>query len=216
MDIKAIIFDLDGTLLNSIEDLADSMNKVLEKYNFPIHDIHDYEMFIGNGILNLVKNALPESYRNEKSCMKYFYEMFAVYEQNCTNKTVPYDGINDLLNNLTTRNIKIAILSNKAEKLTKKATKELLFDHRFDFVEGMTIEEHKKPNPTKALNISNNMGIGPKEIMFVGDSGIDMETATNAGMLGVGVLWGFRSKDELISAGAKHIISNPQELLLLL
>ena len=213
MKYKGVIFDLDGTLLNSIEDLAESMNTVLKESSFPTHKVSDYEKYIGSGILNLVQKALPESQRDSDSCMKYFHMMFEEYSQNCTNKTAPYKGVADLLDILEVKNIKIGILSNKADKLTKKAVQVLLSNWNFECIEGLSNEEHKKPNAIKALHISKEMGIEPNEIIFVGDSGVDMETANNAGMYAVGVLWGFRSKEELISTGANKIISHPLELL---
>lgn len=213
MKYKGVIFDLDGTLLNSIEDLAESMNTVLKKSNFPTHKASEYENYIGSGILNLVQKALPESHRDSDNCMKYFHMMFEEYSKNCTNKTAPYEGIAELLDKLEANYIKMGILSNKADKLTKKAVQVLLPNWNFECVEGLTSEEHKKPNPIKALHISKKMGIDPNEIIFVGDSGVDMETANNAGMYAVGVLWGFRSKEELISTGANKIISHPLELL---
>jgi len=216
MKYKGIIFDLDGTLLNSIEDLAESMNTVLEKHSFPTHGVAKYEQLIGNGILNLVKKALPKSHNDDQKCKQYFDMMFDVYRENCTNKTRPYERITELLDSLTSNNIKIAVLSNKADELTKKAVATLLPDWRFESVNGLTDENSKKPHPGKALEISNKMGLKPKDILFVGDSGVDMNTAVNAGMDAVGVLWGFRSRDELERNGATHIIEQPLELLKIL
>ena len=213
MNIKGIIFDLDGTLLNSIEDLAESMNIVLNNNGFPTHEIHIYEKFIGNGILSLVKNALPDSHNDEDTIIEYFDSMYEIYTSNCTNKTKPYDGVSELLEVLTSRNIKIAVLSNKADELTKKAVDTLLSNWNFESIHGLTEETTKKPNPIKALEICEAMGNSPKEMIFVGDSGIDIETGVNAGMITIGVTWGFRSKEELIQSGADHIIDHPLDLL---
>ena len=213
MKFRGVIFDLDGTLINSIDDLADSMNSILRKHNFPIHDRFTYEGFIGHGIKNLVKKSLPESYRDEQKCLKYFYMMMDEYSKNCTKKSKPYNGISELLHRLISNNIKIAVLSNKADNLTKKTVLTLLPDWDFEFIVGFTTEENRKPNPLVALQISKGMGIDPCDIAFVGDSGIDMQTANNAGMYSVGVLWGFRSEEELVSNGAKHLISHPLELM---
>lgn len=213
MKYKGVIFDLDGTLVNSIEDLAESMNVVLRKHGFPTHKINDYEEFIGNGILNLVKKALPEFYRDDEKCMIYYYMMFDVYSENCTNKTRPYVGITQLLDELVSSNIKLSVLSNKADNLTKKAVTTLLPNVEFESVNGLTDEETKKPNPTKAIQICSSMGFDPHEMIFVGDSGVDMQTAKNAGMNSVGVLWGFRSEEELLKDGAKHLIAHPIDLL---
>ena len=145
MKFKGVIFDLDGTLLNSIEDLAESMNTVLRNSNFPTHNLSDYKGYIGNGILNLVQRSLPVSHSDNDSCKKYFNLMYEEYSQNCTNKTAPYEGIADLLDKLEAKNIKIGILSNKADKLTKKAVQVLLSKWNFVCVEGLTTEELKKP-----------------------------------------------------------------------
>lgn len=213
MKYKGVIFDLDGTLVNSIEDLAESMNVVLKKHAFPTHKINDYEEFIGNGILNLVKKSLPEFYRDDEKCRIYYNLMFDVYSENCTNKTRPYVGIKQLLYELGSNNIKLSVLSNKADDLTKKAVSTLLPNVEFESVNGLTDEETKKPNPTKAIQICSSMGFDPHEVIFVGDSGVDMQTAKNAGMNSVGVLWGFRSEEELLKEGAKYIIAHPIDLL---
>lgn len=212
MNYKAVIFDLDGTLVNSIEDLADAMNTVLESRNYPTHSYKKYEDFIGSGIRNLVQKALPTTDNNEVQVTTCFNAMMSIYRNQCINKTKPYDGITALLDILKSRQLKLGVFSNKADEFTKKVTLALLPNY-FDSIDGLTIESHKKPNPIKAIQISKNLGINPEDIIFVGDSGIDMQTANNANMFAVGVSWGFKPKEELIEEGAKLILNHPLELI---
>jgi phosphoglycolate phosphatase len=141
--------------------------------------------------------------------------MIETYREVCTIKTKPYDGILELLDNLSSRNIKLAVFSNKADELTKKIAAEIFPDY-FDAAVGLSTEELKKPNPFEALEISKNWNLKPEEILFVGDSDIDMQTAVNATMFPVGVSWGYRTEDELIASGAKVVIHNPSDLIQLL
>lgn len=215
MGYKAVIFDLDGTLVNSIEDIADAMNTVLQSYNYPTHSYEIYKQFVGSGIKRLVIKALPENQCEEAQIDTVFNEMMRIYSTRCTQKTKPYDGIIDLLKQLKNQNIKLAVLSNKADQLTKKIVL-ALFPNYFEAVEGLSDEAHKKPNPIKALEISKTLKLPPEDIIFVGDTAIDIQTAQNANMLAVGVSWGFRDKNELVESGAKHILNHPLELMDLL
>lgn len=213
MKYKGIIFDLDGTLMNSIEDLAESMNIVLNENGFPEHQIDRYEELIGNGIKNLVKKALPSEEFEKDEYLSYFNRMFDIYGNNCTNKTYAYSGIHEMLDKLASTKVKMAILSNKADHLTKKVVKTLLPDYNFISVSGLTDEGSRKPDPNKALKICKLMELLPEEVVFIGDSGVDMQTAKNAGMDSIGVSWGFRSVEELKETGAKYIIHHPSKLL---
>lgn len=212
MNFKAVIFDLDGTLVNSLQDIADSMNIVLKSYNFPTHSYKKHQSFIGSGIRSLVSKSLPVTHNNEKQIDSCFNAMIEVYRDHCTHKTKPYDGIIELLDNLKSRDIKISVLSNKADEFTKKIT-HALFPNYFDPVIGLSIEAHKKPNPFGAVEISKTLRLKPEEIIYIGDTGIDMQTANNANMFAIGVLWGFRPKEELILNGAKYLLSNPLDLI---
>ncbi len=216
MSFKAIIFDLDGTLVNSLEDLADSMNIVLKKNGFPDHNYEAYRYFVGKGIRNLVTKALPEPNRTEELIDRCLALMISEYNKNCTNKTRPYNGIPELLKELVSRNIKVAVLSNKADEFTNKIVSTLFPDISFTAIIGFTEESLRKPNPANALLISQKSGLKADEIIFAGDSDIDMKTAFNAGMFPLGVLWGFRTADELKEAGAKALIKNPSEILALM
>jgi len=212
MKYKGIIFDLDGTLVNSLEDISDSMNKVLQSLNYPTHTYDTYQYFIGSGLRNLVSKALPSTNNSESQIETCFENMVNGYRETCTLKTKPYEGIIELLNNLTSRNIKLAVFSNKADELTKKITAEI-FPHYFDASIGLSVESLKKPNPFKAITISEKWNLKPEEILFVGDSDIDMQTAINANMFAVGVTWGYRTEEELKASGAKLVIHNPFELI---
>ena len=212
MTYKAIIFDLDGTLVNSIEDIADAMNMVLKEHNYPTHSYSTYKTLVGSGIRSLVVNALPETFRNDAQVNTCFDEMMSIYKNQCTSKTKPYDGIVELLDYLKSKELKLSILSNKADALTKKVVS-ALFPNYFEPVLGLKVEADKKPNPVVALEICNVLGVLPNETIFIGDTGIDIQTAINANMLAVGVNWGFRDEKELIANGAKHILNNPLDLV---
>ncbi|WP_136480810.1 HAD family hydrolase [Cognatitamlana onchidii] len=215
MTYKAVIFDLDGTLVNSIEDIADAMNTVLKGYNYPTHDYKTYKNFVGSGVKSLVIKALPEAHSHEEQINKCHKAMMTVYKDQCTQKTKPYEGIKDLLEELRIRELKMSVLSNKADALTKKVVASIFPDY-FNPVLGLKIEAHKKPNPIAALEICNTLGISPEEAIYVGDTGIDIQTAKNANMLAVGVPWGFRDREELLECGADLILEQPKDLLKLL
>lgn len=212
MKYKGIIFDLDGTLVNSLEDISDAMNTVLTGLNYPTHSYDTYQYFIGSGLRNLVSKALPASNNSEEQIEICFDYMINEYREVCTIKTKPYQGIVELLDNLVSRNIKLAIFSNKADEFTKKIASEI-FPRHFNAAIGLSTEELKKPNPIEAIKISKNWNMKPEEILFVGDSDIDMQTAINANMFPVGVSWGYRTEEELIANGAKMVINSPLDLL---
>jgi phosphoglycolate phosphatase len=210
---KGVIFDLDGTLADTLEDIAGSMNRVLETHGFPIRPVIDYKLLVGRGLDNLVTQALPAEERQPEMIRTCLAEMISDYTINCLVKTHLYDGISELLHELTKRSIRIAVFSNKAEPLTNKIVKFLMAGVPFVSVVGAKPEFPKKPNPQGALIISREMGLPPSEIIYVGDSDVDMITATKAGMLATGVSWGFRSVEELKSNGAGIIINTPSDLL---
>jgi phosphoglycolate phosphatase len=215
MKFKGVIFDLDGTLVNSLEDIADAMNSVLEDFNYPTHCYNNYQYFIGSGLRNLVSKALPATNNDEKNIDICYDLMIEKYSVNCTRKTKPYDGIRELLDILISQNIQLSVFSNKSDELTKKVVADL-FPNYFSPVVGLSVEALKKPNPHEAIEISKSLGLKTEEIIFVGDSGIDMQTATNANMHAVGVSWGYRTEEELIAQGAKHIVHHPLDLIQIL
>ena len=210
---KGIIFDLDGTLVDSLEDLADSMNGILQRYGFPVHDLQTFKGFIGRGMRNLVARSLPGGIEDEELITECHNLMVEEYGNNCTNKTRPYDGIADMLDGLAARRIRLAIFSNKTDILTKKVATALLSKWKFEAMIGSGAGLPEKPDPSGALMISRQMGISPENLIYSGDSGIDMQTANNAGMCAVGVLWGFRTKEELLLNGAKYLLEHPMDML---
>ncbi len=216
MDYEGIIFDLDGTLIDSLVDLADSMNKVLIENKYPTHTMDDYRNFIGKGIKELVRRALPESARNDRIFTESYHKMVAIYREHCLEKTALYEGISEMLNGVQQHHLKMAILSNKVDELTKKIVAVLL--KKWDFIEvmGARSDMPKKPDPIGAMYINDKMSTSTKKMIYVGDSGVDMETAKSAGMLAVGVLWGYRGKEELLRNGADIIVDHPMEILKLL
>lgn len=216
MKYKAVIFDLDGTLLNTIDDLANSVNAVLERSGFPVHSTEEIKYFVGTGFYNLIRLALPEKNRDEDTVNKLVEMLREEYGRQWNRLTRPYDGIPELLDELTKRNIKKAVLSNKADNFTKIIIAQLLPKWHFEVVLGERPNAPKKPDPTVALEIADIMGISPDEVILLGDSSYDMQTAVSAGMFAAGALWGFREADELKSAGANALIEKPLDLLKLL
>ncbi|MDD2716335.1 MAG: HAD family hydrolase [Candidatus Wallbacteria bacterium] len=213
MDFKAVIFDLDGTLLNTLDDIADAMNRVLNRMGFPQHETEKYKYLVGEGVDLLVERALPASCSNLDliaACQQAFVE---TYSEFWSVKTRPYDGIPELLDTLTDLEMKMAVLSNKNHDMTQKMVRELLPSWLFDMVLGARPYAPKKPNPSSALEIADALRQPLSKIVFLGDSGIDMKTAVGAGMYPVGALWGFRNKDELAAHGAMRMIEKPVDLL---
>lgn len=213
MSYRAIIFDLDGTLLDSISGLAAAMNLMLQKLDYPVHPVEKYKDFVGRGIKETVMQALPE--RVQKTCDidRHVKEYRSLYDTTWPKETIPYDGVKDLLDGLQKKKIKTAVLSNKSDDFSKRMAAALLSFHRFERVYGDRPGILRKPDPTAALAIAQEMGVMPGETVFVGDSGVDMETGQRAGMYPVGVLWGFREEKELIDYGAQRLIGHPMELL---
>ncbi len=214
MNYKAIIFDLDGTLLNTLDDIADCANSVLLDKGFPIHDINAYRFFIGEGVAMLFKKALPENRRNEdviQACAKRFTEICD--DHNRKSRITLYDGIDVLLNKLGDMALKTAILSNKPHQLTLKSVDDFLSGWRFDMVLGQRDNVPRKPDPVGALEIARKFDVPPSECLYLGDTAIDMATATSAGMFPMGVLWGFRDKEELLGSGAEKIIHHPMDVI---
>jgi len=213
MNYKAVIFDLDGTLLNTLEDLADSMNMVLKSKGFPIHNVEKYRYFIGNGVYNLVKSALPAQIQDEDIINEYFSEFGQEYNKRLIEKTRPYPGIPELLDELERRGIKMSILSNKPDQATQHIVSKLLSKWKFDAIFGERPGVPRKPDPKASLEICSLLNVNPQDFIYLGDSGVDMQTANSAGIYGVGALWGFRDEAELKECGAKITIDSPVKLL---
>jgi phosphoglycolate phosphatase len=210
---KGVIFDLDGTLADTLEDIAGSMNRVLALHNYPERPVNDYKLLVGRGLDNLVSQALPEKERNPEVISLCLNEMMTDYNENCLVKTHLYDGIKELLNELISRTVMISVFSNKAESLTLKIVNSLLPQISFIKVMGARSDFPKKPNPDGALLICRQMDLPPEQVIYVGDSDVDMITATKAGTYAVGVSWGFRSVEELHKNGARMIADKPEDIL---
>ncbi len=213
MNYRAVIFDLDGTLADTLEDIADNMNRVLAEKGFPTHEYDAYRFYVGNGLKNLVAKCLPESARTDAMITVCHDRMVAEYNINYINKTQLYDGIPELLDSLSSQRMKLAVLSNKADLLTQKICNELLKNWKFEIVMGANDRFPRKPDPASALFVSEQIGIVPANICYLGDSDVDMKTANAAGFFPVGAGWGFRPKEELAENGAKQVIDHPMDLL---
>jgi phosphoglycolate phosphatase len=216
MTYKGVIFDLDGTLLNTLEDIVDSMNAVLARFGFPGHSIESYKYFIGDGMERLASRCLPEDQRNPSLVTTCVAAMREEYGKRWSHKTHCYEGIPELLDTLAARGIKLAILSNKPDEFTKVVVARFLPRWKFEPVVGSKPSVPKKPDPAAALEIAAAFEIPASKTLFLGDSHIDMETAAAANMYSVGVLWGFRTADELRASGAKVLLEKPADLVPLL
>ena len=211
MTNKAVIFDLDGTLIDSLEDLANSVNQTLSEFNYPKHEIQAYRYFIGDGVKVLLKRAIKEEVSDE--VISQLHERFKViYKKEIDTKTKVYDGIYELLNKLENINYKKAILSNKPHNFTLDCMNKFFPEYSFIDISGQKNTIPKKPDASAALNIAKEFNQDSKNIYFVGDTKVDMQTAKNAGMIAIGVLWGFREESELREHGADYIVSTTQEL----
>ncbi|NTW51017.1 MAG: HAD family hydrolase [Chlorobiaceae bacterium] len=213
---KAVLFDLDGTLLDTLEDLAISLNSILEKHGYPTHSLDQCRMLVGFGMKALVQSSLPEQYRGDAIVEPLMKEMQESYSIHWKENSRPYEGIGQLLDTIDKLGLKKAILSNKPDRFTQLCADELLSPWRFDAVMGYREGYAHKPDPQGALLLAGILGVEPSSILYVGDSGIDMETATASGMYPLGVLWGFRPEKELVDAGAAILASSPDEIIALL
>lgn len=214
MSEKAILFDLDGTLLDTLQDLADSGNEVLAARGFPTHPTDAYRTFIGNGMMNLVRDIFPDGHRPAEGTETdvVLSEYREAYGRNWKNTTRPYGGIAELLGSLSEQQIPIGILSNKAHDFTVKCAQAFLSEWKWDVILGARDGVPKKPDPAGAIEAATQFEVAPESCYFVGDSDVDMFTAVNAGMHAVGVSWGFRSVEELREAGAEAVLGKPGDL----
>ncbi|MBN1769582.1 MAG: HAD-IA family hydrolase [Prolixibacteraceae bacterium] len=212
-----IIFDLDGTLLDSIEDIAMASNKVLINNGLPGHSLDKYVEFIGNGARRIIQRALPEHLKLDDVVVeKILDEYKTAYKENIVVKSCLFEGISELLLHLNNRKIPIAINTNKPHDQTMLIAQKLLNDFIFAVLVGQRDENQKKPDPFGALYIANHLGLKPEEILFVGDSAVDVKTAQNAGMQMVGVSWGYSKENELENAGCETIVDSVSELRILI
>lgn len=212
MKIKAVIFDMDGTLLNTYEDLANAVNYGLEKSGFPTHDAEKYKYFCGNGTDVMITRALPTEHRDEETLKKVRELYFEYYNAHSGECTRPYDGIPELLTELRAKGIKLGVVSNKIDFMTQIVAKEY-FGDVFDCVTGQRVGVPIKPDPAMVFEVMKTFGVTADECIFVGDSDVDALTGKNSGAFMVGVLWGFRDEKELMENGADVVISEPSQIL---
>jgi len=216
MQPRAILFDLDGTLVDSLADIADAVNRVLKAHGFPIHPLQAYRHMVGDGVHTLAWRALPESDRDGPTVSRVVADLQEDYGRNWAVKTRVYDGVPALLEGLAARNLPVAVLSNKPDGVAARVVERFLPGVRFHSVMGLRPGVPRKPDPTSALELAAGMGVEPRDCWFVGDSLVDMRTARAAGMTPIGVLWGFRERAELEENGAAALVAHPEELLALL
>lgn len=212
--IKLCIFDLDGTVLDTVHTIAYYGNYALQKHGIAPIDAEEYKYFAGNGAVNLIKRALR--FRNElteETFQKVFADYNAAYNADTSYLTAPFSGMQETLDGIKARGIKMAILSNKPHFATCGVISSLFGEGYFDCVYGQREDVPIKPDPTAVLQIMEEMNAKPEECLYIGDTGTDMKTGKNAGLYTVGVLWGFRGKAELLESGADVIIEKPQQLL---
>ena len=209
--VSAIIFDLDGTLVDSLEDLADSVNVALAEYSLPVHPLEPYRYFVGMGLDHLIHSAVPAG-TPERLIADVTARYRAEYSRTWSVKSRPYAGIPGMLERLAGMGIPMAVLSNKSRIFTGDFTRHFFPDTPFVAVAGSPEGGVAKPDPAMALAIAEKMGLPPERIALMGDTRVDMETAANAGMVSVGVLWGFRPESELVEYGAKVLLSRPDDL----
>ncbi len=213
MTLHAAIFDLDGTLLDTLDDIANAANRVLAARGFPTHHNAHYRTFIGEGVVRLILRALPETHQDEPTVQACVRAYGQEYERSWNAQTQPYAGVPEMLDSLMVRGVKLAVLSNKPDRFTQRCVDELLARWAFDVVLGASDQFPRKPDPSAALEIARRLGLPPGDCLYAGDSGVDMQTACAAHMYSVGVLWGFRSREELVQNGAQLRINKPSELL---
>ncbi len=209
--IKAVIFDLDGTLLDTLEDIAISCNFVLEHYNKSPLPIEDYNLIVGYGAAQLFRDILPEHSSEAQAQALSIFEKH--YAKQFDKNTKIYDDINKVLTFLQVRGIKMSVLSNKPNSFTKKCVLKYLRDWKFERVYGIRDGIKRKPNEAGVLEILKELNIESNETIFIGDTNIDMKTAKNANMNSIGVLWGFRDEKELVDSGATYIAKTPTDII---
>lgn len=217
MKFRAVIFDLDGTLLDTIEDLADSMNAALSVLGFPEKTAAECKILVGDGLDAFIRRALPPTCAADAAAAGKLKDLVrAEYRARQAVKTRPYPGIREMLEELSRRGIPMAILSNKPHDTTRSVVDRQFPDISFVFVFGHRDDVPAKPDPAGALEIAGRLNLKPEEILYVGDTNTDMRTAKAAGMFAAGVLWGFRTAEELRKNGAAVLVAAPADLLDLL
>ena len=209
--IRAVVFDLDGTLLDTLADIARAMNTVLARRGFPEHPVDAYRAMVGSGLTKLAERALPSG--RDRLVAECARELRDAYARAPVVETRPYEGVGDLLEALAARGYRLAVLSNKADELVRRIVPSFFADGTFAAVNGHVDGVPPKPDPTSALELVGRLGVEPVQAVLLGDSDVDMKTALNAGLDPIGAAWGFRGADELHAAGARAVIDRPIDLL---
>jgi phosphoglycolate phosphatase len=211
--VRAVLFDLDGTLLDSLADIGASMNAALAEHGFPEHPIAAYKSMVGDGVTVLARRALPETQCDEQTIAACVHAMRRVYALRWHVETRAYEGIHALIDELRRRGLLLAVLSNKPHDFTRAVVEHYFGLSRFTSVVGERAGIPAKPDPSSALTIAREAGVAPGEVLYVGDTDTDMRTAVAAGMLPIGAAWGFRPVEELAASGARAIAATPADVL---
>ena len=218
-NFQAVIFDLDGTLIDSVPDIANACNAAMAQRNHPLHNYEEYKQLIGKGLRNLCERALPIDMQNEAEIDACHAILMQYYLAHPCDETQVYEGIVEVLESLHQAGLKLAILSNKADELTTIIIEQLGLSKYFSLVSGLRKEFPRKPDPTSALWILSELSkeagheISPEQVLYIGDSGVDMQTANNSGFYALGVTWGFRSEAEIRENGAKQVVHQALDIL---
>jgi len=213
MEIKAVVLDLDGTLLNTLDDIADSANRVLLNVGLPTYPVDRYRYFVGEGLQRLVERIIPDDKRSRDMVDRLIRDFREDYGRNWKVKTALYDGIEEMLDGLQLRGVRLGVLSNKPHEFTVICVREFFGEWEFKAVLGQQEGRPRKPDPAGALEAAGMLGCEPSEVLYVGDTATDMKTARAAGMVPVGALWGFRTEEELRQSGAAYIFNRPPQVL---
>ena len=210
MVVRAALFDLDGTLTNTLEDIANAMNRALRLHGLPEFPVNEYRYLVGDGVKKLAERACRGRKELEDAVRRDYQ---AYYQEHAQEQTKPYDGVRDMLETLQKQGIKLAVFSNKPHADTCAVVKHYFPEIEFDAVRGQMEGTPVKPDPAGALAIAEEVGVEPEAFLYLGDTATDMQCAVNAGMRPVGALWGFRTAEELLESGAQALIEHPSQLL---
>lgn len=207
---RAAIFDMDGTLVDTLADLHDSVNEMLAHYNLPLRTLDEVRQFVGNGARKLMIRSLPADCDFIDAALDFYNDCYA---RNCLNKVKPYAGIMEFLEVLEAKKIPLGICTNKQHFAAIEIADKTLAPIKFSYVSGDKPNQPRKPDPTRALAAAEKFSVAPEDVAYFGDTAVDMKTAINAGFLPIGVTWGFRPRSELVDSGAKIIVDHPREIL---
>ncbi len=209
--IKLAIFDLDGTLINSLQDLANAVNYTLKLHGYPLHELDEFKYFVGNGMFELLRRSLPDDMKSDEYVLSIKPDFEKHYSENYVKNTYEYDGIKELLEELKNKGISLAVATNKPDEFAKKIVSEI-FGDTFDYVKGFTKNIPKKPSPEIVYHILDAFDTDSLDAVFIGDSNVDIYTGKNSGLKSIGCLWGFRTEEELLSSGADFIAKTPFDI----